>query len=63
MAEEAPVIDRPLELDYQWEGLSSTVPWVSHGDVVIENSSLGSDSSSIVEEDVVHPEIGEGFES
>ena len=63
MAEEAPVIDRPLELDYQWEGLSLTVPWVSHGAVVIENSSLGSDSSSIVEEDVVHPEIGEGFES
>ena len=61
-AEEAPVIDKPLELDYQWEDLSSTVPWVSHGDVVIENSLLGSDSSSIFEEDVVHPVIGEGFD-
>jgi hypothetical protein len=60
LAEEAPVIDRPLELDYQWEDLSSTVPWVSHGDVVIGNS-IGSDSSSIFE-DVVHPESGEGFD-
>jgi hypothetical protein len=63
LAEEVHVIDRPFELEYyQWEDLSSTVPWVSHGDVVIENSSLGSDSSSIFEEDLVHPQIGEGFD-
>ena len=38
------------------------MPWVSHGDVVIENRSPGSGSSSVSEEDVIHPDIGEGFD-
>ena len=38
LSENAPVIVKPLEFDYQLEDLLSPVPWVSHGDVVIENS-------------------------
>ena len=39
----------------------SPVPWVSHGDVGIENSSLSSGSSSIFEEQV-QQDIREGFD-
>ena len=39
----------------------SPVPWVSHGDVGIENSSPSSGSSSIFEEQV-QPDILEGFD-